>query len=83
MRINEILTEKTVESSWLRDITFNRNKNVARMDTVSRGVRRVYEIHGMTRHQFDRWHRSPSKGRFFQKEVLGFYDIYKIHQGAI
>lgn len=83
MLINEILNEKVVDSTWLRDISFSRSKNVARMDTVSKGIRRVYEIHGMTRHQFDRWHRSPSKGKFFHKEVLGFYDIYKIYQGSL
>lgn len=78
MKINDIIVEKVVQSSWLRDIKFNRRKKIARMDTESKGIRRSYYIHGMTRYQFDRWHNSPSKGRFFHKEVIGFYDITKV-----
>jgi alkylated DNA repair dioxygenase AlkB len=75
MKINELLNEKAVSSTWVSDVTNHRSKKIVRM-TLSDG--KVYLIHGMSRRQFDHWHNSASKGKFFHKNVKGRYNITRV-----
>lgn len=75
MLLSEILLEKEVDSSWLVDISYNREKKIARFTTNYGGKQTNYYILGMSRREFDKWHNAPSQGKFFHKFVKGFYDI--------
>jgi hypothetical protein len=75
MFVREILLEKPVMSTWISDIRFNRNKKILYM-TLGNG--RVYAIDNFSRTEFERWHRSSSKGRFWHAFVKGFYDVVRI-----
>lgn len=75
MLLSEILLEKDVDSSWLVDISYNREKKIARFTTSYGGKQTNYYILGMSRREFDKWHSAPSQGKFFHKFVKGFYDI--------
>lgn len=75
MLVEQILLEKAVMSSWISDIKYNRSKKILYM-TLGNG--RVYSIDNFTRREFERWHRAPSKGRFWHAFVKGFYDVTRI-----
>lgn len=74
MNINNLF-EKSVSSTWLADVANNRRLKVVTM-ALSDG--KVYAIHGMTRHQFDNWHKSASKGEYFHKRVKDKYVITRL-----
>lgn len=73
--LNEILFEKPVDSSWLVDISYNRKTNTARMITQHRGRQTVYYITGISRREFDKWHKAPSQGKYWHKHINGYYDV--------
>jgi hypothetical protein len=75
MRITEILCEKSVTSSWITDITYNRPNKIITM-TLSNG--RSFSIPGVTRAMFERWVKSPSKGQFFHDYIKGTYQVSRI-----
>jgi len=75
MIIDEILCEKAVDSSWQMDISYNRRAKIARL-TLKSG--RSYEIHGMSRREFDKWHNAESQGKYWHKFVAGFYKVTRV-----
>ena len=75
MKIREIISEKVVSSTWISDVSNNRRMRVVTM-TLSDG--KVYAIQGMSRRQFDNWHNTASKGKFFHQKVKGKYNISRI-----
>lgn len=89
MLVKEILLEKPVDSSWLVDISYNRKTKVARMTVTSGNVNghprteyennfRVYDIHNISRREFDKWHAAPSQGKYWHKFIAGFYDVTRV-----
>jgi len=80
MLLSQLLVEKEVDSSWIIDISYNRQKKIARLVTSYKGNQTTYYILGMSRREFDKWHTAPSQGKFFHKFVKGFYDIKREEQ---
>lgn len=78
LEVTDKITEKRVESSWLYDISYSRKRKIVQM-TVKNGVSSsTYYVKGVSRHMFDKWHRSASKGKFFHYNIKGFYNIEKV-----
>ena len=75
MKIEEILNEKRVESSWIIDLTYNRPNRRLTMN-LANGT--VYTINNISRSTFDRWTLSPSKGLFFHNNIKDVYPIKRI-----
>jgi hypothetical protein len=75
MRIIEILNEKPVESTWITNLTYNRPNKVITMQ-LSNG--RTFSIPGITRATFERWTKSPSKGKFWHEKIKGTYNTKRI-----
>lgn len=75
MQIKEILSEKSVESSWITDLTFNRSGKILTM-RISNG--KYYTIRNITRTIFERWVLSPSKGQFFQNFIRDNYPVKRL-----
>ncbi len=75
MKASEILCEKPVESSWITDLVYNRPNKTLTM-RLSNGM--SYSIPGITRTTFERWVKSPSKGRYFQQQIRDTYQISRI-----
>ena len=75
MLVEQILTEKPVVSSWIADVAYNRTTKVARM-TLGNG--RKYDIEGISRREFDKWHGAGSKGKFWHFYVKGFYSVKRV-----
>lgn len=71
----ELLCEKPVTSSWQGDIAYNRRTKIATL-TLNNG--RKYQIHDMSRREFDKWHNASSQGKFWHKFVAGFYDVTRV-----
>lgn len=74
-RKNKQLSEKSVESSWITDITHNRPNKVVTM-RLSNG--RSFSIQGIARTGFEKWVNSRSKGRYFHDFIRGNYKITRI-----
>lgn len=70
MRLSEFLVEKQVASAWISDLTYNRPNKVLTM-RLSNG--KYFTIQGITRTLFDRWLKSPSKGRFYHDYIKDNY----------
>lgn len=75
MKAEEILNEKSVNSTWITDLTYNRPNKILTM-RLSNGI--SYSIPGITRAMFDRWVNSPSKGFFFHENIKDRYPVNKI-----
>lgn len=75
MLLAQILNEKAVDSSWLVDISYNREKKIAKMITSYKGNQTTYYILGLSRREFDKWTSAPSQGKYFHTYIKGFYDI--------
>jgi len=73
--LTELLLEKNVKSSWITDISHNRSKNIVRM-TLNNG--RQYYIYDIKRTEFEKWHRAPSKGKYWHSDIAGFYDVKRV-----
>lgn len=78
MKIKEFLIEKPVTSSWQMDIAYNRKTKVATMKVQHHRGGGTYEIIGMSRREFDKWHAAPSKGKYWHYFIKGFYDVRRI-----
>lgn len=78
MKISELLLEKYVDSSWMSEITYNRKRKIAKWKTFSRGVERIYYIHGIGRAEVEKWWASESKGKYFHANIRDFYTIEPI-----
>jgi hypothetical protein len=75
MKLTEILLEKEVQSSWLGDLTNNRDFKYVIM-TTGRGT--AYAVLGISRHMFDRWHNAPSKGKFWHMNIKDKYKTVRV-----
>lgn len=75
MRAIEFLAEKRVESAWITDLIYTRPTKTLTMQ-LSNGRR--FSIKGISRSIFERWIKSPSKGRFFHQNIRTVYDINRI-----
>lgn len=71
----ELLTEDSVDSSWIMDLSYDPEDETCIMLVNSpRGQRRYrYEIVGIDEDTFNRWLDSSSKGSFFNSYVRGRY----------
>lgn len=72
MLIEQVLIEKPVESTWIADISYNRKQKIASMRLSNN---KVYYIYNISRREFDKWHVSSSKGKFWHYNVRDFYDV--------
>lgn len=74
MLVHEILTEKTVQSTWITDLSYNRPNKILTM-VLSNGRRFI--IRGISRSVFDKWTAAESKGRFFHTSIKNNYTIIR------
>ena len=75
MRLEQILSEKKVQSTWITDLTYSRPRRVLTM-TLSNG--RSFTIPAISRTMFERWVNSPSKGKFYHSNIRGKYEVNRI-----
>lgn len=75
MKIQEILCEKSVESAWISDLTYNRPNRTLTM-RLSNG--KTFSIPGITRATFEKWTKSPSKGAYFHEYIKDNFKIRRI-----
>ena len=75
MLFYELLLEKGVTSTWIVDLSYNRNTKVLTMTLNNKNQNRRYHIHNVSRRMFDYWQNSPSKGQFFHQRIKGNYKI--------
>ena len=75
MLLSQILVEKEVDSCWIADISYNRQKKIAKLITTYKGQQTTYYVLGLSRREFDKWHNAPSQGKYFHTYIKGFYDI--------
>ena len=75
MKLEEFLTEKAVQSTWIASLTHNRPNKVLTM-VLSNG--RTFSIPNITRTTFERWSRAPSKGRYYHQYIKNKYRLTRI-----
>lgn len=87
MRISDIirLDEKTVDSSWIRDVRYERKPKTQDgkrsrapafsdvLITVADGRR--YTVHGVPYKLYRQWVTSPSQGQFWHKFIKNQYQV--------
>ena len=76
MKIFDLLTEKEVDSSWIKDVTYTRTTKIATI-TLNNGWQ--YQIHNISRRKFDKFHAAPSKGAFYNYYIRNDHNINRIH----
>lgn len=75
MKMNELLSEVKVQSTWISDLTYNRPNKILTLQ-LSNGKR--YSVKNISRTMFDRWKSSTSKGKFFHNWIKGNYPITRV-----
>ena len=71
MKLNTLLLEHLVNSSWIEDISYygRHNKMFPGEEIITfrvkTGARKTYIVRGLTRRDYINWIKSPSKGRMF------------------
>lgn len=75
MKISDILMEKSVLSSWITDLTYNRPKRIL---TMTLGNGKKYIVMNISRSMFERWAKSNSKGHFWHSYVKDRYVTTRI-----
>lgn len=75
MRLEEFLTEKAVQSTWIASLTHNRPNKVLTM-VLSNG--RIFSIPNITRSTFEHWSRSGSKGKYWHQFIKNNYKATRI-----
>lgn len=70
MKVNQILTERLVNSSWLQSVSYYgmRNRLFPGEELIVfkvKGNPKSYIVRGLTRQDYKDWIKSPSKGRFY------------------
>ena len=71
----DIISEKDIKSSWISAASNNRKTKTV-LWKLNDG--KVYQIKGITRNMFDKWHNSNSKGKFFHRYIKDRYDIVRV-----
>ena len=74
MRFIELLEDK-VESSWIKDISYNKPNQTATMILLNGNT---YSVQFLEKEVFDGWFNAPSKGKYFQEVIRGFYPVTKL-----
>ena len=87
MLINQIipLTEKVVDSSWIADVTYKRNKRdpEEKRDrspkfsdvTITTRDGRKYTVKRVPYMLYVNWQKSPSKGQFWHQHIKDKYEV--------
>jgi frataxin-like iron-binding protein CyaY len=75
MKIHEALTEDPVMSSWINDITLQRNKKDVTM-TLGNGTR--YIVNNIGEPNFAAWKAAQSKGQFWHSNIRGTFKVRKL-----
>jgi hypothetical protein len=76
MRLFELqLEEEPVLSSWISDITLQRNGRDA---TMSLGNGRRYSVLGLGPQLYAAWIAAPSKGKFWHAQVKQKFQVKRI-----
>ena len=73
MKINELINEQKVSSSWLKDVTL---VNGVAIMTLQSGMQ--YQISDFPEAEFETWMNSPSIGAHFTKNVKPNYTVQKM-----
>ena len=78
MKINNILQEQKVNSSWLTDVSYygRHNSIFPNEEIITFKVKnnnKTYIVRGLTRKDYIDWIKSPSKGKFFHY-IKHFFD---------
>lgn len=75
MKLNEILCEDPVQSSWIGDITLQRTgANV----TMKLNNGRRYLVKGVREPLFRKWLASESKGKFWHQNIKGRHMVQRL-----
>ena len=72
MRLQELLIEVAVKSTWITDLVYTRSTKTLTM-TLNNGKR--YAIKGISRQSFERWKDSESKGKYFHQHIRDKFNI--------
>jgi hypothetical protein len=75
MLVSDILCERAVESSWIRDLRFSKKQRLITL-TVASG--RVYTIVGATPELYQKWVDTSSKGKFFHQYIKGKFKVWRV-----
>ena len=73
MKINELINEQKVSSSWLKDVTL---VNGVAIMTLQSGMQ--YQILDLPEADFEAWMNSPSIGTHFTKNIKPDYNVQKV-----
>jgi hypothetical protein len=75
MKINELLVEDSVMSSWIADITLQQNQKDITM-ALGNGYR--YAIIGSGPAHFAAWIQAPSKGKYWHQQVKSNFVVKRL-----
>lgn len=75
MRACEFLIEKPVESSWIREITYNRPNRIVTM-LLNDGKK--YYIYDIGRAEFEKWVNASSQGKYWHNDINGHYAVKRV-----
>jgi frataxin-like iron-binding protein CyaY len=75
MKIYEALNEDPVMSSWINDVTLQRNKKDVTM-TLGNGTR--YVVNNIGQPNFTAWMSAQSKGQFWHSNIRGRFRVRRI-----
>ena len=74
MKVEELLLEKAVMSSWITSLTYNRKNKILTMN-LNNG--NSYFIFSVSRSLFDKWNLATSKVKFFHLYIKNLYRIQR------
>lgn len=69
MRIQEILTEEPVDSSWIADIELEYQEDGTYVVIMTTHQGREYELYGVDKKTYNQWLASGSKGEFWWDQI--------------
>ena len=75
MKIHEALTEAPVMSSWINDVTLQRNKRDVTI-TLGNGTR--YAVSNVGEQNYNAWIQSASKGQFWHSNIRGAHKVRRM-----
>lgn len=73
MRLNQILTEVAVMSSWIEDLEYEDDEIIM---TLNSG--RMYSIAGVPEGMYREWLEADSKGKYWHSDIRDFYRTNRI-----
>jgi hypothetical protein len=75
MRIDEIVTEDPVQSTWISDLTLQQNQQDI---TVALGNGRRYKVRGAGKDIYRAWVQAASKGKFWHEQIRNRFVISRL-----